>query len=81
VRDERSFGGACRSFPDLVMDADLASAFHPTGRAGDLETPVLLRRAQLTFLDSIMLFAYGSATQADAQGERAVISSTRSSST
>jgi hypothetical protein len=50
-------------------------AFTRQADAGDLETPVLLRRAQLTFLDSIMLLHLRQRlTQADAQGERAVIS-------
>src|ERR1017187_587003 len=40
-------------FLDLVMDADLQVAFTRQADAGDLEAPVLLRRAQLTFLDSI----------------------------
>ena len=62
-------------FLDLVMDADLLVAFTRQADAGDLETPVLLRRAQLTFLDSIMLlYLRQRLTQADAQGERAVIS-------
>ena len=62
-------------FLDLVMDADLQVAFTRQADAGDLEAPVLLRRAQLTFLDSIMLLHLRQRlTQADAQGERAVIS-------
>jgi hypothetical protein len=62
-------------FLDLVMDIDLQVAFTRQADAGDLETPVLLRRAQLTFLDSIMLLHLRQRlTQADAQGERAVIS-------
>ena len=62
-------------FLDLVMDADLQVAFTRQADAGDLEMPVLLRRAQLTFLDSIMLLHLRQRlTQADAQGERAVIS-------
>lgn len=62
-------------FLELVMDLDLQVAFTRQADAGDLETPVLLRRAQLTFLDSIMLlYLRHRLTQADAQGERAVIS-------
>ena len=62
-------------FLDLVMDIDLQVAFTRQADVGDLETPVLLRRAQLTFLDSIMLLHLRQRlTQADAQGERAVIS-------
>jgi hypothetical protein len=62
-------------FLELVIDLDLQVAFTRQADAGDLETPVLLRRAQLTFLDSIMLlYLRQRLTQADAQGERAVIS-------
>jgi hypothetical protein len=62
-------------FLELVMDLDLQVAFTRQADAGDLETPVLLRRAQLTFLDSIMLlYLRQRLTKADAQGERAVIS-------
>jgi hypothetical protein len=62
-------------FLELVMDLDLQVAFTRQADAGDLETPVLLRRAQLTFLDSIMLlYLRQRLTQADARGERAVIS-------
>jgi len=62
-------------FLDLVIDTDTQVAFTRQADAGDLETPVLLRRAQLTFLDSIMLLHLRQRlTQADAQGERAVIS-------
>lgn len=62
-------------FLDLVMDTEMQVAFTRQADAGDLETPVLLRRAQLTFLDSIMLLHLRQRlTQADAHGERAVIS-------
>src|ERR1039458_4863154 len=62
-------------FLDLVMETDLQVDFTGQADAGDLETPVLLRRAQLTFLDSIMLLHLRQRlSQADAQGERAVIS-------
>ncbi len=62
-------------FLELVMDLDLQVAFTRQADSGDLETPVLLRRAQLTFLDSIMLlYLRQRLTKADAQGERAVVS-------
>jgi hypothetical protein len=61
-------------FLDLVIDTDLQVAFTRQFDAGDLETPVLLRRAQLTFLDSILLLHLRQQlTLADAKGERAVI--------
>ncbi len=76
VRDETAI--RCRLselFLDLVMDTDMQVAFTRQADAGDLETPLLLRRAQLTFLDSIVLLHLRQRlTQADAQGERAVIS-------
>src|SRR5882724_3534461 len=42
-------------FLDLVIDQDLQVAFTRQADVGDLETPILLRRAQLTFLDSVCL--------------------------
>jgi|SRR5450432_752543 len=61
-------------FLDLVMDTDLQVAFTRQADAGDLEVPVLLRRAQLTFLDSVLLLHLRQElTHADARGERAVI--------
>src|ERR1700736_538886 len=76
VRDEALIRGRLSElFLDLVMDSDMQVAFTRQADAGDLETPALLRRAQLTFLDSIMLLHLRQRlTQADAQGERAVIS-------
>lgn len=61
-------------FLDLVIDRDLQVAFTRQADAGDLELPVLLRRAQLTFIDSVLLLHLRQRlTQADAQGERAVV--------
>lgn len=61
-------------FLDLVIDQDLQVAFTRQADVGDLETPVLLRRAPLTFLDSVLLLYLRQAlTRADAQGERAVV--------
>ncbi|MEO7143863.1 MAG: DUF4194 domain-containing protein [Bryobacteraceae bacterium] len=75
VRDEALI--RCRLselFLDLIMDAGIQVAFTRQADAGELETPVLLRRAQLTFLDSIMLLHLRQPlTQADTQGERAVV--------
>lgn len=76
VRDEALIRSRLSElFLELVMDTDLQVAFTRQADAGELETPVLLRRAQLTFLDSIMLlYLRQRLTQADAQGERAAIS-------
>jgi len=76
VRDEAPIRRRLNElFLDLVIDPDLQVAFTRQADAGDLETPVLLRRSQLTFLDSILLLHLRqSLTIADARGERAVIS-------
>jgi len=62
-------------FLDLVMDADLQVAFTDRPMQATWRCRCSSRRAQLTFLDSIMLLHLRQRlTQADAQGERAVIS-------
>ncbi len=61
-------------FLELVMDQDLQVAFTRQADTGDLETPLLLRRAQLSFIDSLLLlYLRQRLTQADAHGERAVV--------
>jgi len=62
-------------FLDLVVDRDHNVAFTRQVVAEDLAVPVLLRRLHLTFLDSVLLLLLRQRlTQADAQGDRAVIS-------
>lgn len=62
-------------FLELVFDLDVQVAFTRQAETGDLEVPLLLRRAQLTFIDSILLLHLRQRlTQADTQGERAVVS-------
>lgn len=62
-------------FLDLVIDYDQKVAFTRQVTADDVEIPVLLRRANLTFLESVLLlFLRQRLTQADTQGERAVVS-------
>ncbi|MDG0027779.1 DUF4194 domain-containing protein [Trinickia sp. Y13] len=62
-------------FLELVIDRDLQVAFTRQADTGDLEVPVLLRRAQLTFIDSILLLHLRQRlTQADSHGDRAVVS-------
>ena len=62
-------------FLQLVIDRDLQVAFTRQADTGDLEVPLLLRRANLTFLDSILLLHLRQRlTQAEAHGDRAVIS-------
>lgn len=62
-------------FLELVIDRDVQVAFTRQADPGDLDVPILLRRAQLTFIDSILLLHLRQRlTQADSQGDRAVVS-------
>jgi len=64
-------------FLELVIDCDLNVAFTRQADSGDLEIPKLLRRAQLTFIDSVLLlFLRQQLAQAASHGERAVVSKT-----
>lgn len=61
-------------FLELVIDRDQEIAFTRQVLSDELDVPVLLRRAPLTFLDSVLLlFLRQRLTQSDAQGERAVV--------
>lgn len=65
----------CELFLDLAIDRDAQVAFTQRADVGDLDAPVLLRIAQLTFLDSVLLlYLRQRLTESDAQGERAVVS-------
>ena len=62
-------------FLELVIDRDLLVAFTRQADTGDLEVPTLLRRAPLTFIDSVLLlYLRRQLTQAESHGERAVVS-------
>lgn len=62
-------------FLDLVVDHDQQVAFTRQVVAEDIDAPILLRKANLTFLESaLLLFLRQRLTQADAQGDRAVVS-------
>jgi len=76
IRDEAIIRGRlCELFLELVIDRELQVAFTRRADVGDLEAPVLLRVAHLTFLDSVLLlFLRQRLMEADAQGERAVVS-------
>lgn len=76
VRDEAVIGRRLAElFLELVIDRDVQVAFTRQADTGDLEVPLLLRRAQLTFIDSILLLHLRHRlTQADSQGDRAVVS-------
>lgn len=63
-------------FLELVIDRDLQVAFTRQLETDELDTPRLLRRAQLTFLESaLLLHLRQELTQAQARNERAVLSS------
>ncbi|MBF0470571.1 MAG: DUF4194 domain-containing protein [Gammaproteobacteria bacterium] len=76
IRDEVAIRGRLSElFLQLVIDRDLQVAFTRQAETGDLEVPRLLRRANLTFLDSILLLHLRQQlTQAEARGNRAVVS-------
>ena len=68
-------GRLCELFLELVLDVDLQVAFIRKADLGALEAPSLLRVAKLTFLESVLLlFLRRRLTEADAQGQRAVVS-------
>ena len=76
IRDEAAIRSRLSElFLQLVIDRDLQVAFTRQAETGDLEVPRLLRRANLTFLDSILLLHLRQKlTQAEAHGDRAVVS-------
>lgn len=76
IRDEAAIRSRLSElFLQLVLDRDLQVAFTRQAETGDLEVPRLLRRANLTFLDSILLLHLRQRlTQAEAHGDRAVVS-------
>jgi Domain of unknown function (DUF4194) len=62
-------------FLELVVDYDQTVAFTRQVVAESIEAPILLRRSSLTFLESaLVIFIRQRLTQADAHGERAVLS-------
>ncbi|MYM88906.1 DUF4194 domain-containing protein [Rugamonas sp. FT82W] len=62
-------------FLELVVDYDQSVAFTRQLFAESVDAPVLLRRASLTFLESVLvLFLRQRLIQADVEGERAVVS-------
>ena len=76
IRDEMAIRSRLSElFLQLVIDRDLQVAFTRQAETGDLEVPRLLRRANLTVLDSILLLHLRQRlTQAEAHGDRAVVS-------
>lgn len=62
-------------FLELVMDHEQRVAFTRQVVSNELDVPILLRKASLTFIESaLLLYLRQRLTQADAQGERAAIS-------
>lgn len=62
-------------FLELVLDASAQVAFVRQADTGELESPILLRRTRLTFLDSVLLlYLRQLLAEADIRGERAVVS-------
>lgn len=62
-------------FLEVVIDHEQKVAFTRQVVSEDLDVPILLRKASLTFLETaLLLFLRQRLTQADAQGERAVVS-------
>lgn len=62
-------------FLELIIDHDQRVAFTRQAVADGLDVPILLRRANLTFLESaLLLYLRQRLTHADVQGERAVVS-------
>ncbi|MGD8570097.1 MAG: DUF4194 domain-containing protein [Gammaproteobacteria bacterium] len=62
-------------FLELIVDQDLEVAFTRQADTGELDAPRLLRRSTMTFLDSaLMLYLRQLLTDADVQGQRAVVS-------
>ena len=62
-------------FLELVLDDDLEVAFTRQAETGELDAPILLRRAPLTFIQSVLLlYLRQLLTEAAARGERAVVS-------
>ena len=63
-------------FLELVVDYDQSVAFTRQVVAESVDIPVLLRKAPLTFIESaLVVFLRQRLTQADAAGDRAVVSS------
>ena len=62
-------------FLDLIIDRDAQVAFIRQADSGDIDAPKMLRRVQLTFVDSILLlYLRQQLLQAESHGDRAVVS-------
>lgn len=64
-------------FIDLVVDREQEVAFTRQVSSPDLDVPILLRKATLTFIETVLvLFLRRRLTEADAHGDRATVSAT-----
>ena len=62
-------------FLELVLDSDAQVAFVRQADTGELDSPILLRRTRLTFLESVLLlYLRQLLADAEVRGERAVVS-------
>ncbi|WP_045768111.1 DUF4194 domain-containing protein [Xanthomonas albilineans] len=75
LRNEAAIRSALSElFLELVLDREAGIAFTRQADTGELETPVLLRSAPLTFIDSVLLLHLRQQlAEADARGVRAVV--------
>lgn len=61
-------------FLELILDADRGIAFTRQADTGELETPILLRRSPLTFIDSVLLLYLRQVlVDAELRGEPALV--------
>lgn len=76
MRDEKVISSRLSElFLDVVIDRDQQVAFVKQVDSQGVDAPTLLRRSQLTFIDSaLILYLRRCLTRADANGERAVVS-------
>jgi len=76
LRDEAAIRSRMHDlFLEVVIDHEQKIAFTRQVVSEELDVPILLRKASLTFLETaLLLFLRQRLTQADAQGERAVVS-------
>lgn len=76
VRDERAIRSRLHElFLELVIDFDQQVAFTRQVAADDVDLPILLRKAMLTFIQSaLILYLRERLIQAETRGERAVLS-------
>lgn len=62
-------------FLELVVDPDAQVAYVRQADTGELETPILLRRTRLSYLESaLLLYLRQLLAEAEVRGERAVVS-------